>query len=426
MKKMLLFLIPAIFLFNSCKEDNSNPVDPVTPTEPSLVSPVNGDTNVSVSPTLRWNTFSGATDYSLQVSSDSSFSSCIYSQGGLTGTSQLVTGLSGATIYYWRVSIPNGPASLISSKIWKFTTVVTSPDKPTLSIPNNGELLISASPKMYWKKSSGADNYTLQISKDASFTSFVYNQSGITDTNQQITIGLSNSTKFYWRVIAVNKLFSTLSDVWSFTTTVMNVPCPGTPTVTYSGKTYNTVLIGNQCWLKENLDVGTRINGSEAQTDNGTIEKYCYDDNIANCNTYGGLYQWAEIVQYKNGATNNTSPNPAFTGNVQGICPTGWHIPTLTEFETLLTAVNNNCNALKAIGQGSGVGAGTNTSGFSALLAGYHGNLFNRLGDQAYFLSSTQYNTITAYYLTLYHNLDTYPVPDYKSSGYSARCLKDN
>jgi len=123
--------------------------------------------------------------------------------------------------------------------------------------------------------------------------------------------------------------------------------CAGTPTVVYGNKTYNTVQIGDQCWLKENLDIGTRINGSQNQTDNGTIEKYCYNDSDANCDTYGGLYQWAEAVQYKNGATNTTSPDSAFTGNVQGICPTGWHLPTNDEFTVLL-----------------------NTLGFSVLLAG--------------------------------------------------------
>ena len=55
-----------------------------------------------------------------------------------------------------------------------------------------------------------------------------------------------------------------------------------------------------------------------------------------NCTTYGGLYQWAEAVQYKNGATNATSPSPAFSGNVQGICPTGWHIPTSAEFTNII------------------------------------------------------------------------------------------
>ncbi len=139
---------------------------------------------------------------------------------------------------------------------------------------------------------------------------------------------------------------------------IMGVPCPGTPTVTYEGKTYNTVQIGTQCWLKENLNVGTRVNGVQNQSNNSTIEKYCYNDDEANCNTYGGLYQWNEAMQY------STAPG------TRGICPPGWHIPANAEFETLAAAVNNDGNALKAIGQGTGSGQGTDTSGFSALLAG--------------------------------------------------------
>src|ERR1035437_7497296 len=130
-------------------------------------------------------------------------------------------------------------------------------------------------------------------------------------------------------------------------------PCPNVATVVYEGKTYNTVAIGDQCWLKENLDVGTQVNGSLEQTNNGTIEKYCYNNDPANCTTYGGLYQWNEAMQY------------VTTPGTKGICPTGWHIPTYAELQTLATTVSNDGNALKAVGQGTGSGAGTNTSGFS-------------------------------------------------------------
>jgi hypothetical protein len=58
-------------------------------------------------------------------------------------------------------------------------------------------------------------------------------------------------------------------------------PCVGIPTVEYEGKTFNTVQIGTQCWLKENLDIGTRINGDQNQTNNVVIEKYCYNDDHA-------------------------------------------------------------------------------------------------------------------------------------------------
>lgn len=192
------------------------------------------------------------------------------------------------------------------------------------------------------------------------------------------------------------------------------IPCPGTPTVDYGGKIYNTILIGNQCWLKENLDIGTMITGWPGN--NSTIEKYCYDNNVNNCTTFGGLYPWDEAMQY------------VTTEGTQGICPTGWHIPTLSEFQILTAAVNNDGNSLKAIGQGTGGGAGTNTSGFSALLAGYRrtdGN-FVYLGNLAAISSSTEYDAYNAYRLHLGGNdSDVYLIHHGKESGFSVRCLKD-
>src|SRR5208283_4895597 len=87
----------------------------------------------------------------------------------------------------------------------------------------------------------------------------------------------------------------------------INSICPSS--VVYAGKTYNTVLIGNQCWFKENLDVGTMISGSDSMKNNGTIEKYCYNDDPASCAAYGGLYQWDEAMRYS-----------TIEGS-QGICP---------------------------------------------------------------------------------------------------------
>ena len=192
--------------------------------------------------------------------------------------------------------------------------------------------------------------------------------------------------------------------------------CPGTPTVLYEGKTYHTVQIGNQCWLKENLDVGTMIQGIQNQTNNGVIEKYCYNDDPNNCITYGGLYLWNEAMQY------TTTPG------TQGICPTGWHIPTPAEFETLKTAVNSDGNSLKAIGQGTGSGAGTNTSGFSALLAGYRLNdgYFYHFGYYSIFWSSTEKDAYSAGSLVLYYNDSIIYLVSYdKEDGFSVRCIKD-
>ena len=75
--------------------------------------------------------------------------------------------------------------------------------------------------------------------------------------------------------------------------------------------------------LAQNLNVGTRINGLQEQTNNGIIKKHCNGDLDSNCNVYGGLYQWDEAMQY------------VTTEGVKGICPTGWHLPTDAEWCTL-------------------------------------------------------------------------------------------
>ncbi len=112
--------------------------------------------------------------------------------------------------------------------------------------------------------------------------------------------------------------------------------CGDTLNDTRDGQNYNTVQIGDQCWMAENLNVGTMIDGSDDQTQQTpeVIEKYCYDNNTANCDTYGGLYQWNEMMHY-------TTQEGA-----QGICPAGWHVPTDGEWCTLTQVVDAtvNCN----------------------------------------------------------------------------------
>lgn len=187
-------------------------------------------------------------------------------------------------------------------------------------------------------------------------------------------------------------------------------------TVQYEGKTYHTVQIGSQCWLKENLDVGTQIQGTSSPINNGTIEKYCYDNDPANCTTYGGLYTWNEAMQY------------VTTPGARGICPVGWHIPTKAEFEALKAAVTNDGNALKANGQGTRRGAGTNTSGFSALLGGGRSSIgyFSDLRMYTEFWSSAEYDTTYVAFMYLYYD-DSYIQFDNcnKEFVFSVRCAKD-
>ncbi|MCX6271662.1 MAG: hypothetical protein NTU44_10655 [Bacteroidetes bacterium] len=216
---------------------------------------------------------------------------------------------------------------------------------------------------------------------------------------------------------------------------IMGVPCPGTPTVVYGGQTYNTVKIGSQCWLKENLNIGTMINSSNYQSNNGTIEKYCYSNDLSKCTIYGGLYQWNEMMAYT-----------TIEGG-QGICPTGWHIPTDAEFCTMLTFIEPtlNCSATGMIGTNVGgkmretgtthwseTNTGvTNISGFTALGSGYWGD-YSGTGTFYSFLVTSKFRTSVnysssqswSYYLTEGDNKINRSLNS-KTDAQSVRCIKD-
>jgi uncharacterized protein (TIGR02145 family) len=194
------------------------------------------------------------------------------------------------------------------------------------------------------------------------------------------------------------------------------------------GKVYNTVQIGLQCWMKENLNVGTKINGSGEQTNNGVIEKYCYNNLESNCDVYGGLYQWNEMMNY----TSSSNANPS---GRQGICPTGWHIPSETEWTFLddnLGGVSVAGGKMKETGTSHwaspNTGA-TNASGFTALPGGYRysdGN-FDGLATGGTFSSTYQYITDRIFCQNLRYNLQYvyFNSYDYINYGFSSRCVLD-
>ncbi len=186
--------------------------------------------------------------------------------------------------------------------------------------------------------------------------------------------------------------------------------------IVYEGRTYETIQIGSQCWFKQNLNVGNMIPGTGTMNNNGVVEKYCYDDDTLKCNSFGALYQWNEVMQY--------SIDPG----VQGICPNGWHIPTREDYEILIEAAGFDGNSLKAVGQGSGNGAGTNTTGFSAKLAGrrYSVGDFGSLGQLGVFWTSTQYSDFYGIYMHMYNSGKIAGIPDLsKKYGFSVRCVKN-
>jgi uncharacterized protein (TIGR02145 family) len=217
-----------------------------------------------------------------------------------------------------------------------------------------------------------------------------------------------------------------------------NIPCPGIPTVEYEGQIYNTIQIFSQCWLKENLNVGTMIVGTDQQSNNGIIEKYCYNNNVNNCIIYGGLYQWYEMMQYTT------------QQGTQGICPPGWHLPTDEEWMVLEGAVdsrygigNNQWNAWGWNGYDVGMnlkttsgwiygGNGTDQFGFSAmpgggcLDTGGLSSVFYDVTVNGYWWTTSPYYYINAWYHVLSYNHSEVARISYEMvHGFSVRCLRD-
>ncbi len=196
------------------------------------------------------------------------------------------------------------------------------------------------------------------------------------------------------------------------------------------GHSYQTVMMGKQCWMAENLNVGVQIMGSETQKDNSTLEKYCFDDNESNCKIYGGLYQWDEMMDY--GRRNSA----------QGICPVGWHIPCDREWKRMektmgMTTREVNEFEWRGTKQGSELkgtiesvlwSSNTNSQySFNALPGGYRHSEgdFNSVEINSVFWSSTGEgaDAITRYLFSNYKKEGR----DYfeKSYGFSVRCIKD-
>ncbi|MDD3725318.1 MAG: FISUMP domain-containing protein, partial [Bacteroidales bacterium] len=218
------------------------------------------------------------------------------------------------------------------------------------------------------------------------------------------------------------------------------------------GNTYKTVKIGEQCWMAENINIGSMLSSvyDLPNTTDNVIEKWCYGNNPANCDSGGGLYHWDEAMR--------GSQIPG----ARGICPAGWHIPTDEEINILevytLKKINssvtqypcdvftigsrcadNNGNvgggekgvgkSFKGVGIGTGVGVGDDLVGFNAKLPGYfHGEISSFIGYGDYLLlwSSTPILSSRAIYRYLDSEYSvSYRDSNYRLFGFSVRCLQD-
>lgn len=205
-------------------------------------------------------------------------------------------------------------------------------------------------------------------------------------------------------------------------------PCEDEPFVTIGNDPdpYETVKIGSQCWIRRNLNIGAyfeNVNNQSNQTDNGQIEKYCYENDLSNCEKYGGLYQWDEMMNY------TTEEGD------QGICPNGWHIPTIAEWNTLVNFLGGPNLANEKLKSCTddweySYTVNSNESGFTALPSGlrtYYSpfDLINKTGP--FWSSSSGSNStvkellFTNYGSSLSINGGGLPI----KTGASVRCLRN-
>jgi len=180
--------------------------------------------------------------------------------------------------------------------------------------------------------------------------------------------------------------------------------------------------------MKQNMNIGTIVNGPVNQNNDSLLEKYCYDPdgNLSDytyCQTYGALYQWSEAVQRVAGTPER----------VQGICPSSWHVPTDAEQNTLDQYLNDPPNVCDANRFDYGcANAGTKlktggSSGFEGLLSGFRvaGGTFTGVGVQSEFWSSTEsvyffFRSLNSSEAGVYRQ---YTSDDYY--GFALRCLHD-
>ena len=386
-------------------------------------SPVPAPTANAVTPgqiIWKWNAAAGATGY--KWGTTTSYSAAI---DMAAATSKTETGISCDSTYaryLW---------SYNSCGVSEITTLAqaisgTAPATPTTA----ANVATQTSIVWKWHPVAGATGYKWGMANDFALATDMGADTTKTETGD--TCGTAY-TRYVWAYNGCG--FS--APVTLAQSTLACWICGQPITDSRDAQAYNTVMIGTQCWFKQNLNIGTMINNAVNQTNNGIIEKYCYGDNAANCAIYGGLYQWDEFMNY----TTSSNANPS---GRQGICPTGWHIPSDAEWCQLETYLDATVNCTATGWRGTDAGGkmkeagtshwtspntgATNSSGFTALPGGYRnvGGGFYDLSNDTNLWSAAESSATEAWRRSLnYSTAQVYRNYGNKAYGFSGRCCKD-
>lgn len=295
-----------------------------------------------------------------------------------------------------------------------------APDTPNSPSPQDAAVNTSINDDIQWTSSDPEQDpltYDVYFGTTQSPPMVSEGQSGSTYDPGTMNYG----TTYYWKITAHDDQGnSTDGPSWSFTTEEQAFSCGDNITDSRNGQVYATVMIGAQCWMADNLNIGTRIDGSNDMSDDGSIEKYCFDNEETNCDEFGGLYQWDEMMQYSSKA--------------QGICPDGWHLPSLQEWESLEMALGMPEDQATATSGWQGTDEGDRLkeggdTGFEALMSGNRSTSgsFTLGGLGTAFWTATTATSFNARARTLDTGHSQINHTNYnKEYGHAVRCIKDN
>ena len=263
---------------------------------------------------------------------------------------------------------------------------------------------------------------------------------------------LVENTTYYVRSYATNRAGTSYGEETSFVTimgSVVGHPCPGTPTITdYDGNLYNTVLIGDQCWMRENLRTTHYANGTPITEANPEEEyqayyasnhipcRYIPNNNSITVPLYGYLYNWPTAMH----GAERSDANPS---GVQGICPNGWHLPSDAEWTALTDYVNlfgeYQCNGLNTIAKSLASTSGwinssstcapgnnqslNNATEFNAMPAGIDGSTYGYMAG--FHSASASFRSITCNESTVNVQRPSNNYSGIMSVSASIRCVKD-
>jgi uncharacterized protein (TIGR02145 family) len=359
-----------------------------------------------------------------------------------------ITGLEEGETYYVRAYIQNSDEVIYSEEIQFETLAFREPDVRTDSVLNSwynyalcwGTVLDNGGRIVLSRGICWSTQTAPTIIQDSTSTSGAGTGSFVCELR-----GLKANTKYYVRTFAINAEGTSYGNEISFTTS----PSTGTGTVTdIDGNQYNTVKLGNQWWMAENLKTTKYPDGTGIQLIQGNTswvmldsldQAYClYNNSDVNGFIYGALYTWAAVMD------GNPSSKASPSG-VRGICPDGWHVPSDGEWKELEIYLGMSREQADQLGErGSDEGARlketstgywevntptTNATGFAGLPGGYRDNSsgeFSSLGYYGYFWTASQSSSTHAWIRKLQADLTTIGRQmGPKDSGRALRCVRD-